>query len=280
MAGFRCRVEGCEHLDPFADLKALAAHKRDYHGVKFGRAAVRDAGATPPLAPSRDGESPASAEEHAPPGVAPSEVIEQAPDGRRSFLDRLRGAGDRSLRAPRAKPRRVGTERVWATVWSWCGVGLQRSGYDPAVGRCMQFQGQAAGEILSDVTEGTFLDTLAQPLARSADRLEQAGALLALPLLVGYVERRPDMRGPMEPLLRDAVGLHIVAMASAVKREAVHREKIIAAAHELGLDQIPGADPLDPEGFMLDQIFAGLIVPDDLDPGANGAGVPNAEHVA
>lgn len=96
------------------------------------------------------------------------------------------------------------------------GLGLIRSGRDIPVGRALMFEAPLAGERLDQAIAGTFLDKLLQPIAKAAKTGKDYGGILALPIIVGIVERRPEafpvLRPIMEPLVLD-MALEMAEMA-------------------------------------------------------------------
>ena len=153
-------------------------------------------------------------------------------------------------RERRPKVKRVSTAKTITMMYSGAGFMLARSGADVPVGRVLQFQAPAAGEILEELTRDTFLDRPLQFVASRAETAEKAGALLGLPLLVFMYERASDdLATVIEPMLREAVRQQFVNMVPVVKKAREDERKWREAVSELGLE---GADPI---GDLLGAIF-------------------------
>ena len=90
---------------------------------------------------------------------------------------------------------------------SLLGVGLQMSGRDVPVGRALIFEGPVAGEKLDNILAGTMIDRMLQPLARAGGSAKDLGSILALPIVVGVIERRPNLwpmlQGVLDSLVTD-----------------------------------------------------------------------------
>jgi hypothetical protein len=258
------------------------------HGLKVHRGKVHGPNrkGTGPARPARAGPAPAEGlEDEAPidsasPYAGPVSSTETAPQEKPPWRERVWGDPKRAApkapkapAAPRPRPKRVSTEGLWTTAWTGIGAGLVRSGYDIPVGNCMTFQAPVVGGILDEAVEGTILDTVVlQRLAGSGDRLKKVSAVLAMPVLVAALERNPAAAPMLEPLLRQVIREHIVAMAPVIKRQKREEENYRKALIDIGMasdDEPGGFDPID---AVLDAIFP----PVASDPAANGAGTYSA----
>jgi hypothetical protein len=111
------------------------------------------------------------------------------------------------------------------------GVGLAMSGRDPAVGMALQFEAPIAGEKLDQAIQGTPVDRVLQPFARAGNAAKDVGSVIALPFLVGLIERRPELYPVLrEPLLRPLV----VDMALQLAEAGERAEKRLRAAQRQG----------------------------------------------
>ena len=125
-----------------------------------------------------------------------------------------------------APPRRPARSRIalgggLSQLIGALGVGLCVTGRDPGVGMALQFEAPIAGEALDRMVQGTPLDRIAQPLARIAGAGKEAGSVLALPFLVGLIERRPELYPVLkEPLLRPMVVDMAIQLEEAGQRSA------------------------------------------------------------
>lgn len=138
----------------------------------------------------------------------------------------------------------------------WTGVGtvLEQTQLDAPVGRVMQFQAPVAGATIDDVVKNTWLDELIQPFVQKAGAVEGIGSLLALPVLVGALERRPSMAFAIEPMLVMALESQMAEVAPAMKKQQKERRdraKTVADYTDM-LDLDKDADPI---SEMLGYIF-------------------------
>ena len=121
------------------------------------------------------------------------------------------------------------------------GVGLAMSGRDPLVGMALQFEAPLAGEKIDQAIQGTPLDRIAQPLARAGKAASSVGSVLALPLLVGLIERRPELYLVLkEPLLRPLVTEMAIELEEAGQRAKARLE----AAERRGSGRLVDSDAL------------------------------------
>ena len=128
-----------------------------------------------------------------------------------------------------------------AQILGALGVGLIVTGRDPGVGMALQFEAPIAGEKLDHAIEGTLVDRFAQPLARAGKAGKDAGAVLALPFLVGLIERRPELYHVLkEPLLRPLV----VDMALELEEAGERAKKRLESAQRKGSGRIVDSDAL------------------------------------
>lgn len=161
------------------------------------------------------------------------------------------------------RKRRTPTDGIWSTAWTAGGLALQRSGADVPVGRVMQFQAPIVGSVLDEAIEGTFIDTLLQPIAGSGKKFKKLSAVLSLPVLVGIIERSPQTAPMLEPLLREVLREHLVALAAEAKKVRKQEEEYRKAMIDLGMEV--GDDPID---ALMGDIFGSMA-----DPSQNGASV-------
>ena len=243
-------------------LSALLQHQRDEHGAKLGRPtdAARDAKASR----AENGSAPPAPEQLGLEGLPPErppadpnpELLEElAPvPAKRSFRERLwgakrdtpadtNGAASKPAKIKRVRGKRISTAKTISAMYGGAGFLMVRTGVDEPVGRCLQFQAPAAGEILEDLTKDTFVDVPLQWVAERFDVAEKAGALLGLPLLVFLYERASaELRTMLDPMMREALESQIIAMVPVVKKQRKREAEMRAAMEELGLPA--GADPI------------------------------------
>lgn len=277
-----CDVDGC-------DFKAkthggLATHRSIKHGIRSQTPRARrhrgERARDNEPAPPTPGQQPLGLDDDLD-GVTPERVpgIGTVPDAspdapKRSLRDRLWGARDRvappAPRGPRRK--RESTAELLGMLWGgggWLAIKLG----DAPVGRAMQFEMAAAGPILERATQDTPIDALLQPFARNAEAWKDAGALIALPLFIGLMERSPELAVTLEPLVRELIVTNAAAIVPVLEQRQAREAKNMAALESLGIgsvDQIlealfampPNAPAAGPEGPAATQPAPG-----------NGAGV-------
>jgi hypothetical protein len=180
---------------------------------------------------------------------------EVAPEAPKGWRERVWGDGKaKGLKAAtserKPRKRRSDTSGVWVTLWTAAGLGLVRSGADIAVGNCLTFQAPIVGDILDEAVRDTFIDTLIQPIAGKGKKFKQVSSVLAMPVLVGVMERSPAAAPMLEPLLRQTIREHLVAMAPIIKQRQKEEEQYRKALDELGMEG--GEDPID---AVLEAIF-------------------------
>lgn len=188
------------------------------------------------------------------------------------------GAGGyRETRPKLRNAKRATTAPIGTMLWGGLGAALERSGADVPVGRTLQFQSDAAGDILDKLIANTWADRVLQPFAEKTEELEALSALFALPVLVAIVERSEASAVALEPLLKEAVRQNIVSMAPVVQRKEKDAKKLAETAAKLG---VPAGE--DPVLTILNAIFAPPTMPPAPvdEPSPNGsdarAGAPAA----
>lgn len=178
-------------------------------------------------------------------------VFGESPPKRAKIRDRFKA----KLTVPSsglAKRREPGAAAL-ALGWSGVGTLLIRTQVDVPVGRTLQFQADIAGETLDRLIAHTFLDRLLQPIAKNVGAMEEIGSLIALPMLVGAIERNPEAAPMLEPMLRTAVMANLTQLAPLVKKKKAEEAKFAKAVKDLDLGLEPGADPVE---AVLNAIFA------------------------
>jgi hypothetical protein len=108
----------------------------------------------------------------------------------------------------------------------------------PATSRMMKFQAPAAGMVLEDAVNGTIVDRVLQPVARSAAGFEVFSAVVLPPLLVAALELRGPTIAPfVMPMLRDLM-LRYAKLAGPKMAEAMAREQEFEAEFGMSVDQL------------------------------------------
>lgn len=164
-----------------------------------------------------------------------------------------RGLLQRKPRTPKAKAARkpVSIENLVSSGWALGAMALARSPSAIPVARIMDMQSPVAGIVVEDMTRGTVVHRILEPLARAGEKGEKAFALLGPPVLVGVMTARPEMFPVLKPLLK-------MSMMSWMQVAGPAMDKIQARAAKFDQD-FAGVD-LD---AMIDSLWAGVPVPSD-----------------
>jgi hypothetical protein len=152
---------------------------------------------------------------------------------------------------------RVSGESILGYGWIGLGSYLVNKRIDPPVGRVLQLQAPLAGKAIDDIIAGTFIDRILQPIFAKSEQLEGFGALIALPILVGLIERKPEMAPMVMGPLHEVLGQTLIDLAPTLRKKATKQR---AAARAIDLNEafdIPrGADPIEAilQGFIFQDI--------------------------
>ena len=170
--------------------------------------------------------------------------------------------------APKTKEVKPGgnTKRVSAAdslgdLWSGLGGLLTRLPNHAPSGRLLQFQSQAAGEILDEALKGTVVDrVILQKAVKTRGRFDVLGAVLMPPAIVFAIETNPERASYLIPLLesslRNALPHMVAPIKKARKREADQAEAI----RELFPDAPDGTDPI---RELIKEIFGGYFTDEE-----------------
>lgn len=157
-------------------------------------------------------------------------------------------------KAPKGAGRRVSTSETMEDAWKGLGGLAMRTGHAP-LGRYLQWQSVAAGEMLDQAVAGTIIDKrLLQPAVRARSRFDVIGALVGPPLIILQIERNPAQAEVLFPILKSAIRSSLPTMLPAMKKAQVREEKVAAAVAEMFPDLPAGVDPVD---LILEQLFYG-----------------------
>lgn len=181
------------------------------------------------------------------------EVAPQAP--RRKFSLFGKKPEGEALAVVKKTHRRVSLDSLFSAAWGIGGSALVKTGADVPVGRILTWQAPVAGPMLDKAVKGTIIDKALQPLARAEAKGAAVGALLLPPLLVGAIERRPELYPMLAPILKMALSQFLVEMAPVVKRQKADEAKQAEAMRDLGLD-----------GTTLDELVESLFAPVETEP--------------
>lgn len=98
------------------------------------------------------------------------------------------------------RARRNSLAPAFSWVWQGMGTGLVMTGRDRPVGSAMVVESRLAGRQLDSFVAGSFLDKILQPFASKGDSAKGLGVVLGFPLMVGLLERRPELAPTLRPL--------------------------------------------------------------------------------
>ncbi len=184
--------------------------------------------------------------------------------GDKPLKDNFAGVKTAPMKTKELKPGGGSTKRVSAAdslgdLWAGVGGLLTRLPNHAPSGRLLQFQSQAAGEILDEALKGTFVDKmLLQKGVKLRGRFDVLGAVLMPPAIVFAIETNPERAPYLIPLLesslRNALPHMVAPIKKARKREADQAEAI----RELFPDAPEGSDPI---RELISEIFGNWQVP-------------------
>lgn len=170
------------------------------------------------------------------PGAETGETPPRSPRAGRRLSLFGRAAAAKS-KGPR---RRVSLESTCAAGWSILSAAAAQAGQTPTA-RVLAMQAPVAGVILEDSLKGTLADKILQPLARVQATGSKVGALLAPPLLVTLLDRKPHLAPQLLPVLRLALREWVMVAGPAMKAQ---EKKQARAMEALGLEGDDGLDAL------------------------------------
>ena len=192
-----------------------------------------------------------------------AEQVPGQPQGTRAKKFWQKGGGDDKATKP-IKPKihhaRVSTASFFEEAWTGAGNLVARS--DVPVGRVLLFQAPCVGDIIDEEIAGTAADKLVQPVVRWWEKGSTIGALVGVPIVVAMIERQPERRAILLPMLRSMMGPMLVQMAKGAKKAKKRQEAEMAAIEDLD-DFLPpemvaemkksGRSPAD---YLIEMIFA------------------------
>ena len=196
--------------------------------------------------------SPVSETDGVPGGSEPKKRFswgkkEPRPDG---------GAPKTAERAPKGAGRRVSVADTLEDVWTGIGGLAVRTNHAP-LGRYLQWQAPAAGQLLDEVVAGTVVDKkLLQPAVKARGRLDVVIALLAPPGIIMAIERNPQNAQVLLPALKSALRSSLPTLLPAMKKAAAREQKVNEAIADMFPDMPEGVDPID---LVIEQLFNGYV---------------------
>lgn len=183
--------------------------------------------------------------------------------GDKTPKDNFAGFKTQPMKTKEVKPsgnsKRISAADSLGDLWSGIGGLLTRLPNHAPSGKLLQFQSQAAGEILDEALKGTFVDSMIlQKAVKARGRFDVLGAVLMPPAIVFAIETNPERAPYLIPLLesslRNALPHMVKPIQKARKREADQAEAI----RELFPDAPEGSDPIKE---LIAEIFGGWQAP-------------------
>jgi hypothetical protein len=224
----------------------------------------------------RDYEVESSGQSERRPGSFTSPVSDSESDvqtGEPSPLDRLfkrktktpKPGIKTAEKPPKGVGRRVSTAASIEDAWSAIGGVAVRTGRHAPLGRYLQFQAPAAGEMLDQALSGTAFDRkILQPGVKARGRLDVVSSVIAPPLLIMAIERDPSKAEMLLPMLKASIRSSLPTMLPAMKKAAARETKINEAVKDFFPDMPEGVDPVD---LVISEMFAGYFQPFDPNMG-------------
>lgn len=193
-----------DHGEQPPERGKLAAH---WHEAADAMAAAAITGAADPGPPDRSGaaapsgDGADSAGDATPPLDGQTIGAERRPTRPRARPRSRRGGGaglrdrlwgsesqkrSQNRKPPRPRRDRMPVDKLCASFWR--GAGKAAAYISMPLSRTIDLQAPFAGVVLEDTVRGTFVDTLLQPVARSADRGRNVVGLFGPPMIVMALE--------------------------------------------------------------------------------------------
>ena len=136
---------------------------------------------------------------------------------------------------------------------------------DPPVGRCLQLEAPLIGIQIDKVIAGTFIDKLLQPLFSKGELLEELSAVLALPVLIGLLERKPEWTQILLEPISQSLGKVLEETAPLIRKKKTAQRRYARSLSDISdaFDIPRGADPIDAilKGFIFQD-----MVPEPEEP--------------
>jgi hypothetical protein len=167
--------------------------------------------------------------------TAPAVPVDKSPIQKvKSVFGRGKSPVSRSAVRKSRKPR-VSTENVVSFLWG--GFASVVKPFSVPASRAFAMEAPIAGMVLDETIKGTFTDRILQPLARAEAQGKVWGALLAPPLIVAAIDKRPDKAEYLLPMLRQSLAWHI-EVAGPKMEEKMKREQEFEAKYGASVDQM------------------------------------------
>lgn len=140
---------------------------------------------------------------------------------------------------------------------SFNGIGgfISRNPRHRPSGILLQWQSDAAGEILDEAVKDTFIDRLLlQKAVKGKGKFDQVGAILIPPAIVFAIEMNPNRLPQLLPLLESSLRNSLPQMAKGIKKARKKKEDQEKAIAELFPELPEGQDPIQ---TLMEEMFAG-----------------------
>ena len=150
--------------------------------------------------------------------------------------------------------RRESAAGIIGDTFNGLGGLISRSPRHRPSGILLQWQSDAAGEILDEAVKGTFIDNLfLQKAVKGKGKFDQVGAILIPPAIVFAIETNPSRLPILLPYLESSLRNSLPTMAKGIKKARDKREKQEAAIAELFPELPAGEDPIQ---LLMKEMFA------------------------
>jgi len=258
----------CDECDRDFGMPAhLASHKKTHRRAEAGSSAAAPSGETGPP-PSPDGAGGAYADA----GNRPTEPKAPKPKGLAAKLfgggsdgdaaSSPGGTGRPTERRPAVPKRRVSTAEFWGEALGPAASLAARNGYVP-MARAMVWSAPVAGDIIEDVTKGTFIDKGAQVLCRQSERWESLFDLIGFWGAIGMAQANPAQAPAAMGFARKRFVKLLPRIAKKIRDERKKEQEAVDAMMDLMPDlrdlfpDVDLTDPgVDPIMLLLDSLFA------------------------
>jgi hypothetical protein len=135
----------------------------------------------------------------------------------------------------KAKHPRVPVDDLISAVWG--GLAGMGQAMMPATSKMMKWQAPVAGKVVEDAIEGTVIDKMLQPIARTTAAGEVVTVMLGPPLLMAAIETNPARAPFVVPILR-AMLIRWFAIAGPKLEEKRQEESEFEAEYGQSVDEL------------------------------------------
>lgn len=252
----------CPECGKVVSRANLSRHRQQMHGVE----------PAPPGNPKSVGPEPEGLAEDPEDDSPFAETRERVPGGEPASKPaskwwQRKGASKPKVRvAPKRHPR-ADTSPIIEHIWQ--GLAQATASRDVPVSRVLAFQAPFVGGVVDDAIKGTLIDKPLQPLARLYGHSSVLGGIVGTPIIVGMIERRPELHPVLVPVLHDLVDSMLIELAKGAKKEKQRQEKQRAALEELEgllppeMMQVLRDENMSPADALIEMIFADMPSPEE-----------------